>query len=271
MNRFRGKFLLSDFDGTFTGSDGQIPQANIEAAKYFISEGGLFTICTGRTVQGFLKYDPGYINAPVICGNGAMAYDYARAEVVFAECIGEEAFALVREIRDRFPGVPIEMYPLGRAFVIYPNEVTERHLVPQRMPYYEVGDPAEAETPWQKIMLNTGGDVQKSAEIQKFVTAYTDDPCVIPTNGTWIEIVKRSVSKARGMFRLAEIMGVDKSEVYCCGDGCNDASMLSAAPSFCPSDGDGLAKAAAKHIGCPRDEGIVAWAVTVLEEWSLES
>ena len=226
MHKFKGFFLLSDFDGTFTDNNGLIPQANIDAAEYFISEGGLFTICTGRSAQGFHRYDPAYINAPVIVGNGTAAYDYAADKVVFADCIGSEGFGLVRMLRDNFPDVPIEMYPFGKAFTIHANDVTERHLSSQSIPYFEIADPALGETPWQKIMLNTGSDTALSLEIQRAVAAKSSELYAIPTSGTWIEIVRKGVSKAAGMFRLADIMGVERKNVACCGDGYNDVSML---------------------------------------------
>ena len=264
MGRFSGRFLLADFDGTFTGNDGQIPQANIDAAKYFISEGGLFTICTGRTAQGFRRYDPAYINAPVVVGNGAAAFDYGTGRPVFADCIGPEGIDLVRKLRDNYPEVPLEMYPFGKAFAIHANEITVRHLTSQSITYFEISDPAGAEPPWQKIMLSTGSDTGLSLEIQRFIAGNADGLYAIPTTGTWVEIVREGVSKASGMFRLADILGVERKNVACCGDGYNDVSMLEAAVSFAPSDGDPLALAAAGTVGCGRDEGIVAYAVEAL-------
>ena len=59
MGKFDGFLILSDFDATFTSAKtGNIPRKNIDALKYFESEGGLFSICTGRTFLGFHKYSP---------------------------------------------------------------------------------------------------------------------------------------------------------------------------------------------------------------------
>ena len=75
MNRFEGFVIVSDFDGTLTGSDGKIPEKNIEAIEYFVKHGGKFTVSTGRTYKGFHNYSAGLINAPVLLGNGADAFD----------------------------------------------------------------------------------------------------------------------------------------------------------------------------------------------------
>ena len=76
--KFKNVLLASDFDGTLKNDEGIITHDVIEKIKYFISEGGYFTVCTGRIHQGFHLYDPEYINAPVLLGNGAMAYDYVK-------------------------------------------------------------------------------------------------------------------------------------------------------------------------------------------------
>ena len=78
--KFKNVLLASDFDGTLADCNGKIPESVISAIKYFMSEGGRFTVCTGRIFQGFHLYSEEYINAPVLLGNGAMAYDYKNKE-----------------------------------------------------------------------------------------------------------------------------------------------------------------------------------------------
>ena len=81
--KFKNVLIASDFDGTLKNDDGIITPDVIEKIQYFIENGGLFTVCTGRIFQGFHLYSPEYINAPVLLGNGAMAYDYEKGEVIF--------------------------------------------------------------------------------------------------------------------------------------------------------------------------------------------
>ena len=88
--KFKNVLLASDFDGTLKNDEGIITPDVIEKIKYFISEGGYFTVCTGRIHQGFHLYNPEYINAPVLLGNGAMGYDYANNKIIFNDAIGDE-------------------------------------------------------------------------------------------------------------------------------------------------------------------------------------
>jgi hypothetical protein len=90
--KFKNVLIASDFDGTLKNDVGIITPDVIEKIQYFIKNGGFFTVCTGRIHQGFHLYSPEYINAPVLLGNGAMAYDYATKKLIFNDTIGEESF-----------------------------------------------------------------------------------------------------------------------------------------------------------------------------------
>ena len=108
--KFKNVLLASDFDGTLKDDNGVITEDVINAIKYFISEGGYFTVCTGRIHQGFHLYNPEYINAPVLLGNGAMAYDYEKNEIVFNDAIADEGIAAINAVLKEFPMLSIEFY-----------------------------------------------------------------------------------------------------------------------------------------------------------------
>ena len=265
MGKFDGFLILSDFDATFTSAKtGNIPRKNIDALKYFESEGGLFSICTGRTFLGFHKYSPEYINAPVLLANGALCYDYMKKERVFFLGIREENGAsAVKKIADEFPKASIELYPLNKSFVIHPSEKTAAHLDGQSIPWEETDDPYKVETPWQKIMIDATGF---SMELQKFCSENFDDPVVIPTKGDFVEIIRKDMGKHVGAKALAEKLGCLPDRWCACGDGYNDVTMLESAPySFCPADGSDEAKKSAKKTVCPSSEGTVFGAVQYLD------
>ena len=50
MAKFSDVLLTSDYDRTLTAPDASIPEKNLEAIRYFMENGGAFTINTGRTV-----------------------------------------------------------------------------------------------------------------------------------------------------------------------------------------------------------------------------
>ena len=67
MGKFSGKLLVSDMDATLLNSDHMVSKGNREAIEYFISEGGKFTVATGRMVPAVRAYfSQMRINAPAL-------------------------------------------------------------------------------------------------------------------------------------------------------------------------------------------------------------
>ena len=71
MGKFDGLLLVSDFDDTLYDFQHRVPPRNIEAIRYWIQEGGRFTVATGRAHRTFAPYAHlAPINAPVVLSNG---------------------------------------------------------------------------------------------------------------------------------------------------------------------------------------------------------
>ena len=267
MGKFSGCLLASDFDGTLADARGEIPQNVRAALRYFIAQGGLFTVCTGRTKQGFHKYSPDIINAPVLLANGVMAYDYARGAAAFCCGIRQEDAALVNALRDHFEDICIELYGADfHSYAIRLNERSRRHFTRQNICWTEIDDVREAQGPFVKIMLSCG--VSRGQEIQRWLDGEIGgyDLKYIPSTGEYVEIIRKDADKGRGLLRLASALGVKKEFVYAVGDGENDLDMLrAAAVSFVPENGAELAKAVGTYSVCCNDLGAVAHVVGMLD------
>ena len=264
--RFDGVLLASDYDGTLTGSDGTIPPRNVEKIREFIREGGLFTVCTGRTFQGCHFYDPSLINAPVLQTNGAAAYDYAARKYLFCDGLRSECFAAVEAIYRDFPTVGIELYPLAEheAYTLRMTPDSARHFAAQDIVPLPVTRLSETAPPFQKVMIAAQGGF--SAGVQALLDKHPEVR-YLPTSGDWVEILKKGVDKGAGLAKLARLLGCKPQNVYGIGDGYNDLDMKrGAAAFFVPSDGAPEALAAATEVVAPRDEGAVAAAIERLEE-----
>ena len=67
------KFVAVDMDGTLLNSEGLITEKTIEAITGIVDKGVIFTISTGRPIQGVEKYNSLLrLKGPVITYNGAM-------------------------------------------------------------------------------------------------------------------------------------------------------------------------------------------------------
>ena len=264
MGKFENVLIASDFDGTFANKDGEITADVQNALQYFISEGGRFTVSTGRSYMGFHKYSPRYINAPVLLCNGAMAYDYANQKIVFCDGIGSDAIPAIEAVIEQFPDVPIEMYPFDKTFAIHLNSESQRHFSGQGIPFHIIDSPKQADFPWAKAMLCAG---EKSLQIQEFLRQ-SAFPGIrfLPTTGSYIELMAPGVDKGSGLLRLASALGIPASNVYAVGDDYNDVDMLKAAhAAFVPSNGNQTAFAAADYIVRSNNDGCVANVVEILD------
>ena len=265
MGKFEKTLIASDFDGTLKNDDGVITDDVKEAIAGYISEGGYFTVCTGRTYQGFHLYDPAYINAPVLLTNGSMAYDYAKDETVFINGIEEaEGVEFVRAIMEKFPDVSIEMYPFNSTYAINLDDISHRHFTSQGIPYEVISDPSQAKFPWAKAMLAAG---DKSQEVQRFMRENFDDPAFLPTNGGHIEVIKKGSDKGAGLLALADSLGVPHDRTFAVGDGYNDIEMLVAAKGgFVPENGSPEALECADYVVRSNNDGAVANVIEILDK-----
>ena len=82
MGKFDGILICTDLDGTLYNSDREsrtISKENLNAIEYFKSEGGYFTIVTGRmpcfSDEAYNAVKP---NCPFGCINGGGLYDHRK-------------------------------------------------------------------------------------------------------------------------------------------------------------------------------------------------
>ena len=76
MGLFSDVLLTVDYDRTLTAPDSTIPERNIAAIRWFIENGGTFTVNTGRSVPLTTVFrDIVPTNAPLLLYNGAAIYD----------------------------------------------------------------------------------------------------------------------------------------------------------------------------------------------------
>lgn len=266
MRKFEGVLLASDFDGTLAGSDGKIPERNIEAVKYFISEGGKFTVSTGRTKIGFHKFSESFINAPVILGNGAMAYDYKTDETVFVNSIDSENAEILRRVYEMNSPLSMELYSVDhKAYVLSPDKRSIDHFAGLQITDYKIiSDITEDIFPLVKVMLSVG---EKTFEVQKNLQNNDmGNMLYIPCDGSFVEILSKNAGKGKALSQLADYFGFDKNDIYAVGDGSNDTDMIiAAAIGFVPESGSAFAKNVADELVCSSDEGAVADAVMYLD------
>ncbi len=260
---FENVLLASDFDGTLKNDEGIITDDVKAAIADFMSKGGKFTVCTGRIFQGFHLYNPEYINAPVLLGNGAMAYDYEKNEVIFNDAIGEEGLPAVKDVLSEFPNISIEFYNIDCVCAVNLNNHSEQHFTSQGINFKTIEKPEDAPLPWTKVMIAAHGCSQ---EVQNILENHPEIN-YLKTTGNYVEILKKGVDKGTGLLKLAKALECKKENTYSAGDGYNDVEMLVAAKAgFVPENGSSEALAVGKYITRSNNTGCIAHAIEILED-----
>lgn len=265
MGKFDNVLILTDFDGTFANDKGEITADNIEMISYFTKNGGLFSVSTGRTYQGFHKYSSEYINAPVLLANGAMAYDYKKNDFVFFDGLKEEGIDAVEKLLKEFPDITVEMYPFNKTFAINLTETSHRHFSSQGIEYEICNKPSETIIPWQKAMLACGDTDPKL--VHKYIDDCLPEISYIKTTGEFIEVLAKGVDKGSGLLKMAKCLGVSPEHAYAVGDGLNDMEMIVAASKgFVPENGNKDVLINADYVVRSNNNGAIANVIEILDK-----
>ena len=110
MGIFSDILLTVDYDRTLTAPDSTIPQRNLEAIRYFIDNGGAFTVNTGRSVPMTKVFrDKVPVNAPLLLYNGSAAYDLGEKKLSFCHAIQLDMWETVKKCQELFPDLTVEV------------------------------------------------------------------------------------------------------------------------------------------------------------------
>ncbi len=247
MGKFDGILLLSDLDGTLLTSTRIVSPENLEALRYFMAEGGRFSVATGRSKPGmehFLEYLP--INAPAVIYNGAVVYDFEAGCPVWQRPLGERGLDLFRLVQAEFPGAGLETYEMDTAYALTDNPISRRHFENVKM-RWQLVQPEEVPQPWVDMLLLEQEDrlakIKARLEEQfpgQFFLQYSDKE--------FLEVLHPEANKGAAALALCDYLGCKKENLYTVGDGRNDIQLLTCTPNaYAPANAEPEVKAL-----CPR-------------------
>ncbi|MGO5023698.1 HAD-IIB family hydrolase [Lawsonibacter sp. LCP25S3_G6] len=266
MGKFDGLLLASDFDDTLYDLTFHIPERNLEAIRYFIHQGGFFTVATGRAHRTFAPYAPMVpMNAPAVLSNGAAIYDFQKDEMVEQTLLDQRAPADLGALMGEFPSLSLEAYHGEDIYIWNPNEITMAHMKKVACDYTIC--PVHAmPTPWVKALFHQEHEVLVNAR-ERLLSRWADRYEAIFSNPRYLEITRKGSTKGGMVARLAQILGVRPEHVYCVGDNQNDIPMLekSAIP-FAPANCAQEVKDWGARILCHCNDGVIGDIVEVLDK-----
>jgi Cof subfamily protein (haloacid dehalogenase superfamily) len=280
LGKFHGVLLVSDFDDTLIGSgrrlleqtpvkpDYRLSEKNKDAILSFMSQGGRFTIATGRSHLTFLPQVPMVpMNAPVVLSNGAALYDFQKDRLLFQSSLPNRAVDDLRKLIREFPDIGFEVYHGEEMYAFQPNQITESHARKVGISYSVISDPGEVPQPFLKVIFQQRNT--QLQEVQAYITAHWPEHYeIIFSNHHLLELTARGSTKGEQVRRLARLLDIDLQHLYCVGDNQNDLPMLRLAKiGFCPSDAAEEVKSQPfVQIAASSDDHCIADVISRLEQ-----
>lgn len=248
---FSDVLLTVDFDHTLTAPDATIPQRNIQAIEYFMTNGGTFTVNTGRSIPSSLGslFPDVPVNAPLLLYNGSAAYDKATRRFTRASAI-DLPVDVVLELQAAFPDLRIEIQGEYAHYLFSRDEMWQRYCDHNGMPWaYQA--PKDIPGPFLKFVINgrfnnvtvasmyeaTEAELARMREAIHYVENHWGDKVDVFRSCHQIaDVHAKGCSKLNSARLLQKELG--KGILVCVGDAENDLSMLQGADyAYCPADG----------------------------------
>ena len=250
MAKFTDVLLTTDYDRTLTAPDSTIPEKNIEAIRYFMENGGAFTVNSGRTVASSRSFiDKVPVNAPLLLYNGSAAYEPDSENLLFVQEIDLDWRMLRSKILERFPSVWFEFQGIKAHYLFREHPIWPEFCGQNQIPweYASLEDDLGpflkfcvyhkiADVTFNHLFNGTPEEISFMDEVENWLIQEFGDRCAITRSADlYIDVQPNGVSKGKSARRLQEMLG--RKILVCIGDAENDLPMLEEADfAFCPSD-----------------------------------
>lgn len=269
MGIYSDILLTVDFDRTLTAPDSSIPERNLEAIRYFMENGGAFTVNTGRSLpmtRVFREIVP--VNVPLLLYNGSAAYDLETGTILNAALIPLDQGETIRRTMAQYPDMTVEIQGLDAHYIFEENPAWDAFSEGNHCAWAHA-QPEDDLGPFLKFSLYgqlrsasvsalydyTPEEKARFDEVEQSLREALKDSCeVFRAAPKILDIHAKGVSKANAARALQQKLG--RKILVCVGDGENDLSMLHGADfAFTPSDA--IVANLFPNV-CPCAEGAVA-------------
>ena len=252
MALFSDILLTVDFDRTLTAPDATVPARNVEAIRYFMENGGAFTVNTSRSIPMSMANILGVVptNAPLLLYNGSAAYDDKEDKLTRSSSIGFDPSQVLPALQEKFPQLNVEIQAVDAHYLMKKNPKWEAYCSNNGCPW-KYAAPGEIPGPFLKFAIYSEF---LDANVSSLYTVIPEDRelfeqalCYIEeTYGEYVDVFRscprladihtKGVSKLESARLLQKELG--RKILVCVGDAENDLPMLEGADyAFCPSDG----------------------------------
>lgn len=273
MGIFDGCLLACDIDGTLLYGN-TLPQRNIERIEYFVSEGGSFSLSTGRTSAALTDVTSRIkCISPSVLSNGCVIYDFGLQAPIFEKYLPDNSLYMADSVM-KASDIGIEMHSADCVFALKSSAASVLHQNYEHMSPKFVGFDEVKLNKINKIIYFIENDNQR--EFLKSISEKYTGESVFCNTCSFIQGVKqnyyeqlpRGASKAEALSSLCKILNIKRGGYFAIGDYYNDVPMLKAADiSAVPADSpDDVRSVATVTVGSAVN-GAVADFIDYLEEF----
>ena len=248
MGKFTGRLLASDYDNTLTYTAEAlrlcapmppVSDVNQAALRYFMAEGGVFSVATGRAKPAFEVVAHGVpMNGPTILFSGAAIYDFAAGRYLYTAFLPDIVRIHIAQTLRALPFAAVELYHDDNSIhALQPNEVTRRHLHVTHSPTVIVDSMAQVPSPISKALFSTEPSDQAALLDYLRAAPWYDDYEIVASSESRVELTAKGANKGGMVQRMAALLGIQQENVICVGDHANDISMLTwAGEGYAPAN-----------------------------------
>lgn len=269
MGIFNGYLLITDMDGTLIDDDRNISEENIEAIKGFISEGGKFTIATGRTVESAKSYIDRYfkdieIGAPVALYNGSKIYDFNNHKTIWETFLSKHNIDTIKRLKRDYPNLGLEIYCNDGIYIYSECRFTERYKKLNYNVCYDWNDNFLDKQILKALIVGEKDELDKLEE--KSADIYVNNN-MIRSAKNYLEMVPDGTSKGVQIEEICKLCRFDINKTIALGDEMNDLEMINTCRyGFAVANSNEKLLKSAKHITVSNNEHAIKHVIDIVRK-----
>lgn len=220
------KLLAADMDGTLLDPNKNIRAETVAAIHRATDAGVIFTIATGRPIQGIEKYSRlPWPNAPIVTYNGSVILSPDRKAVLYEKTLEESTAAELIAYGKQWGALPF-IWSKGKVYVFEESETTARYAANSNStPVLIKDEDALIRQGITKILWQDDAPQIEDYQ-QRLQTILTGNVTYCTSSPHYLEFFHSDVSKGNALQFLSEFCNISPAEIIAIGDEMNDIPML---------------------------------------------
>lgn len=238
------KAVFFDIDGTLWDEHMRIPKSTIEAVKALREAGHYTFICSGRSrsnIRSEKLLGIGFDGVVAACG----AHIEIHGEKVYEQILSPRQVAHALDVIKRH-GMSVVLEGPRYLYVNESEFLEDPYVIYLRK---ELGEDIKSIEENSDFEINKMSANLNGADLTKVIEELGAVYDVIIHGEDLIEIIPKGYSKAMGIEKICDMLGIDPKDTYAFGDSANDIEMLRAVGhGIAMGNGTREAKGAAEYV-----------------------